>query len=246
MNDYLFFMKINGTLDDALIRATTDKVYSKYFIDGIVNRKITPETYAVFNSIDAIRRGDLPDRCVLKPAHGNGQLVVFLEGADSEISEADYAKLRRGLALDVYRESREGNYKQLKKRILCEELIGNAAERIEYKFICYQGVSKIVYTAYTDVVTGNRLHNYYDRHWNRLGAMQIEYPLGEYRPMPECFHEMLDIVERLAAHFELVRVDLYWTPDRLYVGELTHCHQAANGRFTTLEHEKLLSAIVFE
>ena len=96
----MFFLKNSNDMADALRQITSDKVYAKFFIDQVVGRKVTPETYAVFTSVEDIRRSKLPDRCVLKPAHGSGS-IVFLEDPDAEISEADYEKLRRA-SLSTY------------------------------------------------------------------------------------------------------------------------------------------------
>lgn len=245
LNDYLFFMKTGGALADPLRQITTDKIYAKYFIDGLAGRKVTPETYAVFDSVEEIRPGDLPYRCVLKPAHAMNQLTVYLDGSDARMSEADYATLRRGLALDGYRQSREANYRHLKPRILCEELIGDRESRIEYKLLCYRGAVKLFFTAHDGPEPGIRCLNFYDRRGNMLDVVMNGRRRSEPRPLPGRFAEMCEVAERIAAHFEFVRVDFYLTDKRIYVGELTHCHNAANGRFRTLEEEREVSRILF-
>ena len=52
-------------------------------------------------------------------------------------------------------------------------------------------------------------------------------------------------IEKIAQHFDLVRVDLYRRGDKIYVGELTHCHNQAHGRFETIEQEEAFSRILF-
>lgn len=245
LNDYLFFMKTGAALTDPLREITTDKVHAKHFIDGFAGRRVTPETYAVFDSLEEIRRRDLPDRCVLKPAHAMNQIAVFLDGPDVPISEADRATLRRGLALDGYRQSREANYRHLKPRILCEELIGDRESRIEYKLFCYRGAAKLFFTACNAPEPGIRILDFYDMQGNMLDVVMNDRRRGEPRPLPARFPEMRDVAERIAAHFEFVRVDFYLTDERIYVGELTHCHNSANGRFRTLEEEREVSRLLF-
>lgn len=49
--------------------------------------------------------------------------------------------------------------------------------------------------------------------------------------MPPNFGDMLDIARRLAADFEVVRVDMYNVDGRIYVGELTNYPQAGIAPF---------------
>lgn len=242
-NDYMFYLKNSDDMADALRQITSDKVYAKLFIDQIVGRKVTPETYAVFTSVDDIRRSELPDRCVLKAAHATGA-IVFLEGPDAEISEADREKLRSALALDLYRENREINYKNLRKRIICEELINGEVTVKDYKLFCYKGMLKFIQVNYG---RHNDLDfNFYDSQWNRMNVIYGNYPTGEWEDIPNKFTLMREITEKIARHFESVRVDLYIKSDRVYVGEITHCHVQANGVFGSIEHERTISRVFFD
>ena len=204
---------------------------------------MTPETYAVFTSVDEIRRSELPDRCVLKPAHGSGS-IVFLEGPNADISEADREKLRRALAFDVYREAREINYKNVRKRIICEELIDSAATVKDYKLFYYNGKLKFI-----QVNAGRHSildFNFYDYQWNRINVTYNNCPTGEWETTPNNFLLMNEIAEKIAWHFESVRIDMYVKGDRVYVGEITHCHNQANGVFGSIEQERTISRVFFD
>lgn len=242
-NDYMFYLKNSGDMADALRQITSDKVYAKLFIDQIAGTKVTPETYAVFRSVDEIKRSELPARCVLKAAHASGT-VVFLEDADAEISAADREKLKRALAFDVYRETREINYKHLRKRIICEELIDNDETVKDYKMFFYRGVLKYirVYSGRGDT----RRQNSYDSGWNRIDIIYNNYATGEWESVPRNFSLMCEIAGKIARNFESVRVDLYLQGDNVYVGEITHCPDQANGTFKTIEQEREISRIFFE
>lgn len=242
-NDYMFYLKNSDDMADALRQITSDKVYAKLFIDQIVGRKVTPETYAVFTSVDEIRRSELPDRCVLKPAHATGA-IVFLEGPEAEISEADYEMLRRALAYDVYRETREINYKNIRKQIICEELIDSAETVKDYKLFYYNGKLKFI-----QVNAGRHGvldFNFYDHQWNRINVIYNNSPTGEWEIAPNNFLFMREIAEKIARHFESVRIDLYVKGDRVYVGEITHCHNQANGVFGSIEQERTISRVFFD
>lgn len=243
LNDYMFYLKNSSDLADPLRQITSDKVYAKLFIDQIVGRKVTPETYAVFKSVDEIKRSELPDRCVLKPAHGSGT-IVFLEGPEADISEADYEKLRRAFAYDMYRESREINYKNIRKHIICEEMVDDSKTVKDYRMFCYKGKLKFI------TISSGRYNilkiNFYDSKWGRINVKYKPNPIGEWETAPNNFSFMCEIAEKISRHFEFIRVDFYVVRDRVYVGEITHCHLQAHGLFETIEHERAISRIFFE
>lgn len=242
LNDYLFFLRNSPEMADALRQITSDKVYAKLFIDQIAGRKVTPETYAVFDSVDRIDRRALPDRCILKAAHASG-CVVFLDGAEADLTEADREQLRRGLACDVYRAHREINYKYLRKRIICEELLDTAEHIKDYKFFYYKGSLKFVQVD----TERHRDHkqSFYDSDWNNIHVTYNNNPAGELEPPPDALSEMDLIGQLIAQYFESVRIDYYLKDGEPFVGEITHCHNQGLGSFANIEEEKLISRIYF-
>jgi len=242
-NDYMFYLKNSSDMSDALRQITSDKVYAKMFIDQIVGKKVTPETYAVFTSVDEISRSELPDRCVLKPAHATGA-IVFLEGPDSEISGADREKLRNALKFDIYKEFREISYKNIRKRIICEELVDYAAIIKDYKLFFFKGALKFIQvnSGRHDILD----FNFYDANWNRIDVTYNNCPTGEWEVIPDNIVAMREIAGKIAQHFESARIDLYLKSDRVYVGEITHCHNQANGVFGSIEQERIISRIFFD
>ena len=74
-------------------------------------------------------------------------------------------------------------------------------------------------------VDGDRKKNHkrdlYDLNWKRL-PYQATYPnLPKLVDRPDALDEMIEVAARLAKGFALVRVDLYYTDNRIYFGELT-------------------------
>lgn len=223
-------------------RITLAKVHAKLFIDQIAGRKVTPETHAAFDSVDRIDRRALPDRCILKAAHASG-CVVFLDGPEAELTAADRQRLKSGLAYDVYRAHREINYKHLRKRIICEELLDAVEEIKDYEFFYYKGSLRFI-----QVVTdrhGEYKLNLYDSDWNDLYVTYNDRLTGKGVSAPDVLPEMDRIGERIAQHFESVRIDYYLKDGEPFVGEITHCHNQGLGRFGNIEQERLISRIYF-
>jgi len=180
---------------------------------------------------------------VLKPTHAAGT-IVFLEDSDAEISKTDYEKMRRALTFDVYRETREINYKNLRKQIICEELIDTSEAIKDYKLFYFNGKLKFI-----QVNSGRHYildFNFYNSEWNPIYVTYNNGPTGEWEDIPDNFIDMCEISDKIAQHFESIRIDLYVTGGFVYVGEITHCHNQANGVFGSIDQEKLISRVFFD
>lgn len=241
-NDWQFFLKTGGELTDPLRQVTSDKVTAKLVIDQLAGRPVTPRTYAVFSSVEEIERAPLPGPCVLKPAHASGY-VVFVEDPARGLTEAERGRLRQALAADLYAETREINYKYLRRRIICEELIAPPERIKDYKVLCFEGAVRLIQVDWDR--HGAHRQNFYDRDWRPIHITYNDNPPGPWEPEPAAFAEMKALCERIARHFGWVRIDLYLEGDRLYVGELTHCHNQAHGVFGSREQERAFSRILF-
>lgn len=242
LNDYYFFLKNSDDICDPLRHITTDKRYAKIVIDGLSGRKITPETYAVFDTVDEIQRERLPDKCVLKPTHGSG-CVIFLEHASAPLKEEDRHALRQNLSLDHYLISRELNYKFLKKKIICEELLAGPDVIKDYKLFCYGG--KVGFIQVDADRARMHVRNIYDRNWGEIRATHGGVPFGKSEPAPKQLSDMLEIGAKIARHFESVRVDMYLCDGNIHVGELTHCHMSGNSAWGSRDEEMLVSRLFF-
>lgn len=68
------------------------------------------------------------------------------------------------------------------------------------------------------------------------------------KPRPRKLNEMIEIVEKLAKPFGLVRVDLYYEfqTDQYLVGEITHCHESANASFDSKQSEIKFAKLMFD
>ena len=63
--------------------------------------------------------------------------------------------------------------------------------------------------------------------------------------MPQNFETMREIAETIAAHFGLMRVDLYSDGETCMVGEITNCANNAGARFFPRTGEQRASEIIF-
>ncbi len=226
-NDYLYRLKVDGSLQDPLCVFTTDKEYAKYFIASVVGWEHTIETYRVLRTkaeVDGLVLDRFP--CVVKPTHMSGPAQVHPD-ADSPLRRD---LLREWFEADFYHETREQNYRPLASKVIIEEFVSEDGRTIpeDYKVFCFGGVPKIVQVDQGRFSGHTR--SLYDTSWNKL-PIKLHYPdVSRPCPRPVMLEKMLHVAERLARQFAFVRVDMYAVNGRVKVGELTHCSESAVGK----------------
>ena len=240
-NDYLFFRKIGHALEDGLVVRTSDKIQSKGFVEDITNSVQIPKTLCIINSSAELSHFRAPARCVLKPSHGGG-IVVFLEKNEHLIGEKLAAALN-GLRQDLYRDTKQKNYRPLQRRLVCEEMLPDGENILDYKVFCFDGQAKAIQV--DSQRHSNHRRNMYLPDWSRLD-MQYNFPAGDWISRPDNLQEMLSCAETIAANFEFARIDFFVVGSKLYFGEITHCPEAAHGRFGSISQEKTFSKILFD
>ncbi len=224
-NDYLFRMKVDGTLLDPLRQFTSDKEYVKTYVRSVVGEKYVIETHEILKTpaeVDAFVPEHLP--CVVKPTHSGGRVKIYHDSPPLP----DKAVMKEWLTHSFYRITREPSYRHLVPRIIVEEFFSKDGRTPppDYKVFCFYGMPRFI------EVVSNRLSDLtvdvYDVTWKRL-PLKFSPPTSpaEENPQPPELEEMLDVAERLARGFSFVRVDLYALDGEVRVGELTHC--PANG-----------------
>ena len=166
----------------------------------------------------------LPKQFVLKTTHGGGGSgVVICQDKNSLDRNTTINKLRKSMNQDIYTSLREWPYKNVPHRIIAEKLleIDPVTKDVpDYKFYCFNGIPKVLLIATNRFTKHN--FDYYDMSFNRL---PITSNVGDNSPIqhnkPKRFEEMCCVVQKLCDGFAHVRVDLYYSNDKVYFGELT-------------------------
>jgi hypothetical protein len=236
-NDYLFFLKTSDEIEDALRQFTSDKEFVKYWLAQRLGKELTPKTLKIL-SPDELAPGAVPNNCVAKPTH----LSAIVAFARPKISDSDLLRLKQSMNNNIYDVSRERNYRNLKPKVICEEMIASPEQIIDYKIFCYRGKRRIVQI---DVGRHSNHHrSLYSCEWLPI-PVTYSKPCGPDIERPPRFGEMIELARTISSDFESVRVDLYVAGDKIVVGELTHCPEQAHGRFGSLAEERLFSEIYF-
>lgn len=201
-----------------------DKSEVKKHVANIIGEEYIIPTFGVWDKPEDIDWDQLPDRFILKTTHGGGGTgVVFCNDKSQLDKKKAVEKLQQSMDCDIYSTLREWPYKNVPHRILAEQLLEKDPQYDDvpdYKFYCFNGEPRVLLIA-TNRFTDHNF-NYYDMSFNKL---EITSSAGKnanvefYKPLQ--FEEMKQVATKLSQGFAHVRVDLYYSNDKVYFGELT-------------------------
>jgi hypothetical protein len=248
-NEHLLSEKISFSGDLRLARRLTDKIDAKQWLIEKGFESIVIPTLATASSADELRKTKLPRRCVVKPAHGSGSLLILNEERERHLSESELRKVRSWIKEDYYRRSREPNYKNLERRIIVEELLLDDSGRPprDYKFMCARGEPFMI-----QVDIGrfeNHSRQLYSPEWKLLPFCQAYPRKDTAEPRPEQLEEATRIARTLSRHFKLCRVDFYFLGrSDIRIGEITffpgNCAEQFQPQSGDLEAGRLIDTIL--
>ena len=224
-NEKLQWLKLYDR--NPLYTKLVDKYEVKQYVIERIGDSHVAKTLDIWDSPQEVALQGLPQRFVLKTTHGGGNSGVIICKDKTSIDEE---KLRHALALsmgqDLYRDSREWPYKDVKRRIIAEEYLEDkeTGELRDYKFFCFNGEVKALFVATERQTRKEPFFNFFDREFNSLELRQ-GHPCAPVPPAkPALFEEMVRIAEKLSANMPHVRVDLYQANSQVYFGEFTFYH----------------------
>ena len=218
----------------------------KYVAEKIGEEYIIP-TLGVWDDPDEINFDALPNQFVLKCNHNSGTGMCICRDKSKLDIEKVKAELRKGLKEDYYLHGREWPYKDVPRKIICEEFLENndKTPMVDYKFYCYGG--KPVYFMYSvGEATGNvRNHKF------NMDLESIDYlfkknealHLDEIK-LPNNINEMINIVKILSKGHEHIRIDLYNINGSIKFGELTFFSNSGFINIYSKEFENELSNMI--
>lgn len=216
MNEYIAVSKIS----DSKIGywKYTDKYEVRKYVQNTVGDKYLNDVVGIYDSFDAIDFNKLPDAFAMKATHGSSYNIIVSDKSKLDRCSAK-KKFDRWLKENFYYKDREKNYKNIKPRIMCDAFLRPLDGQLEeYKLFCFKG--KVGFIQHNKQICGKRYDNIFDAQWNIL---PVKYGYSGFAgdTKPENSDELISVAEKLAAPFELVRVDLYNVDGRIVFSELT-------------------------
>lgn len=176
-----------------------------------------------WDRVEDIEFDSLPQRFALKCNHGCGSNIICKDKSKLDVDDAK-RKLAKWMKIDYGKYSGEIHYSRIRPKIICEELLDDGVHvaPIDYKFHCLSG-RVFGCNVILDRVPGQlgAKELIMDRNWKRAMLLREEEPLSVSATKPARYEEMVDLAEKLAKPFPVVRVDFYYVNDKIYLGELT-------------------------
>ncbi len=200
-------------------------------LEGLLNHLI-----GVYQNVDEIDLERLPQKFVIKPTHGSGW-VIFCQDKSRMDWNAEFARLRRWMKSNYYLLTREWIYKDIKPRIIIEDLLQNrdGSPLKDYKIFCFNGRPAYIQVDF-DRFTDHR-RNIYDLNWTRLPCELLYKNYEGVVPRPANLDEMVQIARKLAADLIFCRVDLYSIDEKIVFGEITFTPGNGLKQFVPTEYD---------
>lgn len=234
LNEKMQWMRLN--YHDPLMTRCVDKYTFKDYISETIGKRYVVPLYGVWENVNDIDFEKLPNKFAIKSTWGWGDLQNILVKNKSKLNvHKARAMLSNWLQEwnNYYYQSFEWDSKNIKPRIIAEKLLEpSSGEIIDYKFYCYNGICKH-FLICKDRKTKTKYINY-DLNFNCIKLSPNSYVENKKFEKNDNFDLMLELAEKLAKPFPLVRVDFYDVDSEIYVGEMTF---SPGGGFNTYYEE---------
>lgn len=234
-NEKLWWMKIHYR--NPLQTQCTDKYLVRDYVKGKGLDYILTEIYGVYDNANDIPFDDFTEEVFLKCNHGSGTNFIY-DAQKKALTKGIVKAFNFDLKHSHYPLTREWNYKDIKPKIICEEVLRNSDGSLpsDYKFMCFAGVPELLFLEGNVCdengkrnTSGTRFVNVYDMNYSLLpissGAPQN--PGFEFSCSVDELNQMKEIARVLSEGFPHCRVDLYCVKGHIYFGEMTFYHGGA-------------------
>lgn len=219
-NDALNWIKLFDQRPDSIV--CCDKLAVRDYIRVRVGAQHLVTLYQVHERFAAIDFDTLPSAFVIKTNHDSGTVIIVRDkqrfdraAAEEQVEQA----LRRpyGWALG------EWAYSYVPPRVFVEELLEPESDvpPADYKFHCVAGHATHAVYIYDRGRTARSQRIDRDGTINTAKRRNKLYAPGDAYQKPPEWDAMVAIADTLSREFMMVRVDMYLTGGRIYVGELT-------------------------
>lgn len=225
-NEKINWLKIYNR--NPLYPKLVDKAEVKEYVRPIIGEDKVIKTLGVWDSFEDIDFDMLPNQFVLKSTNGGGGagVVICMDKASFNPVKAK-KKIERSMHFN-WRFEREWVYRDLKPRIIAEELLANedGSDLVDWKIHSFNGEPRVLFCAADRYTPGEKLKfDWYDMNLEHLPVKSKGYENANkvIEPFPE-WEQMKEVARKLSEGIPYVRVDLYLVNHKIFFGELTFFH----------------------
>lgn len=205
-----------------LYQRLSDKFLVRNWVAERIGEEYLIPILGVWEKFDDIDFSKLPDKFVLKTNNASNTNIIVKNKAKLNKRNAK-AKVDYWMSMDyAFLAGYEMQYHGIRPRIIVEEFIEDVdgeEDLKDYKFLCFGGKVEYIW------VDQGRYHNHtrsvYDCDWKIQPWNQKYNNIADTVARPNNLDEMILLAEKLASGFDHVRVDLYYTGEKILFGEMT-------------------------
>lgn len=199
----------------------SDKIEVRKHVADIIGEDYLVPMFFEMDSLTKNSYNQLPSSFVIKANHGSQFNLIVRD--KSKYSYNELKKITDGwLTTKYYLLGMELHYKNIKPRLLVEQLLLDKQGQIpkDYKFYCFK--NKIFLGVYIDRFKDTKVAFFDGK------GEHSEYPFifkevddPSKIEKPENFDAMIEVVKKLSQPFDYVRMDMYSVNNTIYFGEYT-------------------------
>ncbi len=235
----------------------TDKSLFKNYIKNKIGDGYTTKTISVYNNFKEINFKELPEHFVIKATHG-WKMAYFVNNKEWIIKRQKFFNklFSRWLKINHFYNSLEPQYRNIKPRLLIEELrddfVGSYRKDIEVH--CFNGEPKFIYknidSCYLYDLNLNETKYKFKRPfriWANLNKKNMDFSLekdGFTQEEINKLGEMIEISKELSKDFSYVRMDFVLNKNKVNIGEMTFSPSAGLIPFESKETDEELGSML--
>ena len=219
-----------------------DKHEAKKLIAQIIGDEYIIPELGIWEKPEDIDFSSLPEQFVLKVTHDSGGLIICKNKQDLCRNQV-VAKLNNSLKRDYYIVHREWPYKNVKKQIIAEPLLGDGeTPLIDYKLMCFNGEVKLTFVCSDRFSSDGLKVTFFDNDWNKMPFKRHYECSKEIIKKPHSFEKMKELAEKLSKGIPFVRVDFYEIDEKPYFGEMTFYPGSGYEEFSPEKYDHILGS----
>lgn len=229
-NEKICYIKFNER--NLLAPIVADKYAVRKYVEDKIGAEYLIPLIKTYDSPSEINITDFKEDVILKLNTGSGG--NFLLTRDANVSNEEIRKYFEAyFKTDFYLLSREWHYKEIKPKLVVEELIGDNPN--DYKFFCNQEGPFAIQVDSDRYIDHKR--NLYDLEWNLLPQTLSHGNIAEDVPKPKFLNKMIELATILSKDFTFSRIDFYEVKDEIWFGEITMHPEGGAGPFDSYESD---------